>query len=306
MKSMTDYSLAEIRAFNATVQCGNFSKAAAHLGVSQPAITAQIRKLESRFEYPLLERFSKGVLPTELGRKLYRITCQFQDLEGSMDVLANPHKALGEITLKVATASPLVFMSLIAEFRQRFPDINLNLISSTSLKCQAMVLNRDVDIALCPDVEEPEGISRLSFHAHKVIAIIPVEHPLAQHEEVTLDQLSHEELIFSRPHALTQMVVDQGFAAHNLAPTSHIIMDNRNEICEAVAFNLGIGFAFQNDILPDNRIAIRPIKEIHTEVIEHVYWLKNRRTLPGIRDFIQLALEQRCMASATANTSEAI
>lgn len=291
-----DYSLAEIRAYNATVQCGNFSRAAEKLGVSQPAITAQIRKLESRFDYPLLERFSKGVQPTELGRQLYRITSQFSDLEGSLEILANPNKAPGELTLRVATASPLVFMPLIAEFRQRYPDINLNLISSTSLKCREMIMNREVDIAMCPVVDQPKGISRLSFHAHKVIAIIPPQHPLAEEGEVTLEQLSKEELIFSRPHALTQMVIDEGFADARLFPTSHIIMDNRNEICEAVAYNLGIGFAFENDIRPDERIVIRPIREINSKVVEHVFWLKSRNALPGIRDFIQLALELRCMA----------
>jgi DNA-binding transcriptional LysR family regulator len=82
-----DYSLSEIRAYNAIVKCGNFSRAAEKLNVSQPAVTAQIRKLESRFEYPLLERFSKGVIPTELGKRLYHLSCQYEDLDKAIDVL---------------------------------------------------------------------------------------------------------------------------------------------------------------------------------------------------------------------------
>lgn len=289
-----DYSLAEIRAFNATVQCGNFSRAAEKLGVSQPAITAQIRKLETRFDFPLLERFSKGVVPTELGRQLYRITCQYQDLEGAVEVLANPHKAPGEMTLRIATASPFVFMPLIALFRQRFSDIQLKIVSATTTDCQDMVLNREVDISLCPVLDETKGLSRLSFHAHKIIAIIPPQHLLAAQDEVNLAELAAQQLIFSRPHACTQLMVDEYFAEQNLHPSSHIVMDNRQEICEAVAHNLGIGFALENDIRPDERICIRPIAEIKTSVVEHVSWLKNRSSLPGIRDFIQLALDQRC------------
>ncbi|WP_286238804.1 LysR family transcriptional regulator [Neptuniibacter halophilus] len=291
-----DYSLAEIRAFNATVVCGNFSRAAEKLGVSQPAITAQIRKLENRFEYPLLERFSKGIVPTELGRRLYRITSQFQDLEGAIELLANPQHISGEISLRLAVASPLVFMPLIADFRQHYPQVRLKIASHSSLKCQEMVMNREADIALCPLLDKPKGALRLAFHAHRLVAVLPAGHPLCRESEVSLVQLNRESLIFSRSHSLTQFVIDEGFSQANLEPCSHILMDNRQEICEAVSFGLGIGFAFENDIRPESRIELRPIRELSDEVVEHVCWLKNRSTLPGIRDFIQLALQQRCMA----------
>ncbi len=289
--------MAEIRAFNATIQFGNFTRAAEVLNVSQPAITAQIRKLEMRFSAPLLERFSKGVQPTDLGKRLYRITCQYQDLEGAIEVLSNPTIKPGEMTLRVATASPLIFMPLIAEFNQRFPDISLKINSATTSECLQMIENREVDIALCPQVEDQKGVSRLSFHSHRLIAIVPLGHALLKQKDISLQQLIDEPLIFARPHSCTQTVLDELFARHQLSPTAHVVMDNRMEICEAVTYKLGIGFAFENDIRPDeSSYQVMPIKEVEDAVVEHVVWLKNRRTLPGIRDFIQLALDKRCGA----------
>lgn len=287
--------MAEIRAFNATIQYGNFTRAAQILNVSQPAITAQIRKLEMRFSAPLLERFSKGVRPTDLGKRLYRITCQYQDLEGAIEVLSNPTIQPGEMTLRVATASPLIFMPLIAEFNQRFPDISLKINSATTNECLQMIENREVDIALCPQAADHKGLSRLSFHSHKLMAIVPNGHTLLRQDQISLRQLVNEPLIFSRPHSCTQMVLDELFSRHHLSATAHVVMDNRMEICEAVTYRLGIGFAFENDIRPDEQnYRIMPISEVDQAVVEHVVWLKNRRTLPGIRDFIQLALEKRC------------
>ncbi|UGA53526.1 LysR family transcriptional regulator [Vibrio sp. VB16] len=289
-----DYSLSEIRAYNAIIKCGNFSRAAEKLNVSQPAVTAQIRKLESRFEYPLLERFSKGVSPTELGKRLYHLSCQYEDLDKAIDVLANPDKHLGNVTLKVATASTLVFMPLIAQFRQRFPDVTLKLISAPTAECCDLLLKREVDIALCPMRDDLNGVSKLPFHTHSLVAIIPLAHPLAQCSEVSFEQLSRESLIYSRPFTCTQSVVDDYFNHLNLQPNTSIVMDNRQEICEAVAYNLGIGFVLENDIHSDPRFCIRPIKEVDNAVEEHVSWLKNRSVLPGIKDFVQQALELRC------------
>ncbi len=72
------------------------------------------------------------------------------------------------------------------------------------------------------------------------------------------------------------------------------VVDGRLDMAETVHFRLGVGFALEKDIRPDSRLKIVPIVEATEEVVDHVVWMKNRRTLPGTRDFIQLALSQRC------------
>lgn len=296
-----DYTLAEIRAFNATIQCGNFTRAAAQLNVSQPAITAQIRKLESRFSYPLLERFSKGIRATELGQQLYRVTCQYKDLEGAIDVLANPDKLPEDITLRVATASPLVFMPLIAEFSRLFPDVTLKITTVTTTQCKQLVQSRDVDIGLFPQQVAEPGVSRFAFTSHNLRAVLKHDHPLAQQSEVSVHQLADQALIFYKPEACTQQLLESLFRQNGYNPSAHVRVDGRMDMCEAVSYGLGVGFSFANDIRADERMRVLPITEAVDEVVEHVVWLKNRSTLPGIRDFIRLALEQRSSNLAPAD-----
>ncbi len=288
-----DYSLAEVRAFNAAIQCGNFTRAAQQLSVSQPAITAQIRKLESRFESPLLERFSRGLRPTELGKKLYQITCQYSDLQGAIEALANPQTMPGKMTLRVATASPLVFMPLIAQFNQRFPEVTLKITSVTTLLCKKMVLNREVDIGLFPSDELEAGLSRLAFSSHRLMAIVQTEHSFAALESLSVAQLRNEPLIFYKPEACTQQLLNDLFSRYQVNTSAHVVVDGRLDMCEAVAYGLGIGFALEQDIRPDVRLRTLPVVEASEHVLEHVVWQKNRSSLPGIRDFIQLTLEQR-------------
>lgn len=288
-----DYSLAEVRAFNAAVQCGNFTRAAQQLCVSQPAITAQIRKLESRFEAPLIERFSRGLRPTELGKRLYQITCQYSDLQGAIEALANPQTTPGKMTLRVATSSPLVFMPLIAQFNQRFPEITLKITSVTTLLCKKMVLNREVDIGLFPSDDLESGLSRFAYSSHRLMAIVKSNHPLATQKSLSVEQLEGEPLIFYKPEACTQQLLNDLFRKSNVHACANMTVDGRLDMCEAVAYGLGIGFALEQDIRPDDRLRTVAVTEASEHVLEHVVWQKNRSTLPGIRDFIQLTLEQR-------------
>lgn len=286
-----DYSLAEVRAYNAAIQCGNFTRAAQQLSVSQPAITAQIRKLESRFEAPLLERFSRGLRPTELGKRLYQITRQYSDLQGAIEALANPETMPGKMTLRVATASPLVFMPLIAQFNQRFPEVTLKITSVTTQHCKKMVLNREVDIGLFPSDELEAGLSRFAYSSHRLMAIVKSNHPLASQKSLSVAQLESESLIFYKPEACTQQLLNDLFYRSNVNVSANVTVDGRLDMCEAVAFGLGIGFALEQDIRPDHRLCTVAVTEASEHVLEHVVWQKNRSALPGIRDFIQLTLE---------------
>jgi DNA-binding transcriptional LysR family regulator len=292
--TLPDYSLKEIRAFNATVQHGNFTRAAEVLQVSQPAITAQIHKLESRFEYPLLERFSRGVRLTEFGRQLYKITCQFQDLDSALDLLCNPDREPGEMTLRITSASSLIFMPVVAGFNREYPTTRLKINSATTTECIQQLLAREADIGLFPLREPNPALSRLTFASHRLVALIKHDHPLASTSAVSLSQIAGEPLIFYKPGACTQQVVDSLFEKHQIKAKSNMIVDNRLDVTEAVRHSLGIGFALAKDIRPEPDIAVVPITEATEDVEEHIVWLKNRSTLPGLRTFIQYALETKC------------
>ncbi|MBS97207.1 MAG: hypothetical protein CMI01_00825 [Oceanospirillaceae bacterium] len=287
-------SMTEIRAFNATVQEGNFSRAALYLGVSQPAVTAQIRKLEARFDTPLLERFNQTIKLTHLGQQLYRITRQYRDLESSIQSLIAPPWDARPLEVRLATASPLVFMPLITAFSQAYPDSTLKITSGTTDECRDLVLAREVDLGLFPLPDSEPGLSRLAFHSHQLVAVIHPDNRLAAESSVSVHQLANEALIFSRNESFTQKRVNEVFARAGLFPTSNILMNVRADICEAVAHGLGVGFALSHDIRSDDaRYRAVPVKEAAFEVHEHLVWLKSRTHLPEVQHFVGLAIESR-------------
>nr|WP_255487078.1 LysR family transcriptional regulator [Oceanospirillum sediminis] len=284
--------MAEIRAFNAVVEQGNFSRAAQSLGVSQPAITAQMQKLEGRFDTQIMERNHGGIKLTDLGKRLYKITQQYQDLETLIHQLANDDLTARNRDIQVATSSPLLFLPLTVEFRKLYPDANVKVVNGTTEECKAMLLAREVDIGMFPVEDGNPELSKLSFHTHKLVAIVPVEHSIAKLDAVSVDELIRHPLIFTTKGAITQDFVDQAFASKGHFPEPNICLDGRFETCHAVHLGLGIGFAFVEDVPKDEGLAQVPIKEKPNETTEHICWLRSRSNVQGIRDFVDMALEK--------------
>ncbi|MCV6590264.1 MAG: LysR family transcriptional regulator [Marinobacterium sp.] len=293
-----DLSQAEIRAFNATVETGNFTRAGQLLGISQPAITSQIRKLEGRFSQPLFDRVSRGVRLTAVGERLHRITRQYADLDQLVGELASPDGQGEARVIRVATASPLVFMPLLAAFKTAYPDVSLRIISGTTDECRRLLQDRDVDIGLFPMSRRTAELASLPYATHHLTVVVPAAHPLANEEILSVIQLMDYPLIFSRLDSYTQQRVERAFAGKQLRPVSHVFMDSRHDTCEAVVHGLGIGFALENDIRPDPRYRAIPLLETPEPVQEHLVWLKVRGEFSCIRDFVNLALEHTCSAGA--------
>ena len=285
-------SLSEIRAFNAVVEHGNFTRAASALEVSQPAVTAQIRKLESRSGQYLLERTPSGFELTNHGRRLYQVSRQYTDLGNALDAVLSADEQAAIPSIKIATASALIFMPLLAEFRRQYGDTRIEINSTSSAECLSQLLNREVDIGLFPLAEKHSAISQFEFHRHLLVAIVPKTSALCELEDVSIHTLAQQPLIFSAHTCYTQFCLDELLTEQGIQGESYIRLDHRHEICEAVIHGLGIGFAFEHDIRKDERYQTIRIKEASQAAVEHVVWLKNRSIMPAVQEFVQLALEQ--------------
>ena len=87
-------SYSQLRAFHAVAVHGGFSKAAAKLNLTQPAISDQVRKLEERFDVVLFDRRKRTVRVTDLGRRLLEVTRRMFEMESEALELLTESRAL--------------------------------------------------------------------------------------------------------------------------------------------------------------------------------------------------------------------
>jgi LysR family glycine cleavage system transcriptional activator len=103
-------------AFEAVIRHGSFSRAADEIGITQSAVSHQVRRLEEYFREPLLERRNPGVLPTQTGRALAATLGEVLDSLAALD--AHRHDIAGGGALKVGASSALANWWLIKRLRQ--------------------------------------------------------------------------------------------------------------------------------------------------------------------------------------------
>lgn len=120
-----------LRAFDATVRFGSFTKAAEHLGVGQPAVSHAVARLERAVDDRLLERSATGVKPTAKGRALHdRISAAFDQIDHAVAVAGTPDAG---VTISVsASLATHWLLPRLPEFKRRHPEVELRVITTDS------------------------------------------------------------------------------------------------------------------------------------------------------------------------------
>src|SRR5215208_286085 len=153
----------QLAAFCAVVERKSFSQAAARLGVTQPAVSLQIRALEKRLGKQLLDRSGRRVEPTEAGRRLYRSAQRMLALEEQLlDEIADAGDGELAGTLEIgASTGPggSVVPLLLCEFQRANPSVRVALTVSDTQTIVDQVAERELTAGIVGAARRHRGVS---------------------------------------------------------------------------------------------------------------------------------------------------
>ncbi len=141
----------DLRYFIRALELENISRAAASLGITQPALSRQIRTLEDELGQRLLVRTGRGVRPTEAGRRFASDAARIlEDVDGLKAVLRNSMTSpSGAVSLAMPTSiSDALLPELFVYLGREYPDIRLKVIEALSTTSADLLRNRSVDLAI--------------------------------------------------------------------------------------------------------------------------------------------------------------
>jgi DNA-binding transcriptional LysR family regulator len=203
----------QLAAFCAVVERRSFSQAAERLGVTQPAVSLQVRALEKRLGTQLLDRSGRRVEPTEAGLRLYRGAQRMLALEEQLvaEVGGEGEGAL-EGTFQIgASTGPggIVLAQLLCEFQARNSGLGISLSVFDTQTVVELVANRELELGVVGAARRHRGVVFEPFFHDEVILACPPGHRFAG-KTVTLDEIRSEQLIVMQEGAgVRQMIEDE-------------------------------------------------------------------------------------------------
>jgi DNA-binding transcriptional LysR family regulator len=201
----------QLAAFCAVVERKSFSQAAERLGVTQPAVSLQIRSLEQRLGRQLLDRSGRRVEPTEAGRRLYasaqRVLAAEEHLLDDLD--ADDEGALtGTLELGASTGpGGTVVPLLLCEFQEQHPELGVRLTVSDTQTVVDRVAERELELGIVGAGRRHRGVAFEPFFRDEVVLACPSDHRFAG-KTVSLDDLKTEKLIVMQEGAGVRQVIE--------------------------------------------------------------------------------------------------
>jgi DNA-binding transcriptional LysR family regulator len=206
----------QLQAFCEVIDRKSFSQAAERLGVTQPAVSLQVRALEKRLGTQLLDRSGRRVEPTDAGLRLYRGAQRLLQLEEEI-VNDLAEQAGGDLAGSFeigASTGPggVVLPQLLCEFRAGHPDLRIALSVFDTQTVVERVADRSLELGVVGAARRHRGVEYEPFFRDSVVLACPPEHPFAG-RTVTVDELRGETLIVMQDGAGVRQMIEDEFRA---------------------------------------------------------------------------------------------
>jgi len=276
-------TFAQLKAFHALALERNFHRAAERLGLTQPAVSIQVKKLEQDSGRSLLLRSGHKVTLTDEGRSLFELTTRIFDAESqARQMLDNRDKGVPR-TIHLGADGPHVALDLIAKMQKQEPDVRFRVSLANAETTWQNLLSMQVDAAVMANSKADQRVFSQTITSQNLLALVPVDHSLSVRKELSFKDLSSCNLIFRELGSNTQRIVDDAFADLDLIPEVAMVMGSREGVREAVARGLGIGFGFNRELGCDPRFIGVPIPDFERCNKDKLLCLKKQQSAPLVK-----------------------
>ena len=283
----------QLQAFNAVATSGGFTRAAEALGVTQPAVTIQVRALEKDRRVRLFERRGDGVFLTDAGQALHAVTRRIFQLVQDADDVLDAAGALRFGNLRLGIDSLQWSMEVLARFLETHPNIRMSTLMGNATATLRNLVELRCDIAVVTLSKEVraglDGIDVMRLAPHRLGLLIPVHHSLAKRARVSFADLADQPVILCEPGSETRRSCDEKFAALSISPRIVLELGSREAVREAVAAGLGVAPMVAGEEGHDPRTATVELSDGATDTWISVAWLSDRQEVPAVRGFIEVA-----------------
>jgi len=243
-------TLHQLKVFKQVALLLNYTKAGDVLGLTQPAVSIQIKQLESNLDISLFEKIGKTLYLTPAGKELQRfsddIFSRFENMDMTLSALKG--ELQGDFYLSAVTSAKYFTPHLLGAFHKKYPKVNFHLdIVNREQIIQRLQDNRD-DLVIMGLLPEMMPLTRYPFVDNPITLIASPEHPLADKKNIALTELSDHAFIHREKGSGTRKLLEEFLKGKGVNLQVNMTLGNSETIKQAVMADLGISAASRHSV----------------------------------------------------------
>lgn len=259
-------TLRQLKVFETVARHGSFTRAAEELYLSQPTVSMQVKQLSEAVEQPLFEQVGKKIHLTDIGKELFSTCKEIFAAWDRFEMTAADLKGLKRGNLRIAcvTTGKYFVPRLLGPFCDRYPGVEVQLEVATRDALIERLARNDDDLYVMDSPPQHFDLESQPFLDNPLIAIAPVNHPLAAKKNITLETLAGERLLMRERGSGTRMATERFFRERGIELKTKMEIGSNEAIKQAVAGGLGVTvmskWAFSLDPM-QSQIAVLDVQE---------------------------------------------
>ncbi|MFC1674226.1 LysR family transcriptional regulator, partial [Pseudomonadota bacterium] len=290
-------TLRQLETFKAVARHQSFTRAAEEMNLTQPAVSMQIKQLESQLEQPLFEQMGKKIFLTEAGREVRQyargILQQVDDLEAALASMKGLER--GTLKISVATTAHYFAPMLLSIFYKRYPGVDVKLDVTNRESLLAQLENNEVDMVVMGRPPEEIDVESGAFMENPLVLIAPANHPFALEKSIQIKRLENEVFLVREEGSGTRKAMEVFFDQHGIPLNTGMVVSSDEAIKQSVQAGLGLGIMSREAV--QNELALGQLivpDVLHFPIMRHWYVMhrKGKRLSPIAQAFKTFLLEE--------------
>ena len=280
--------------FSDLVESESFSRAAKLNGITQSAVSQQLRAMEKHFSILIVDRSQKQFRLTREGQKLYESAKEILYLYDKLNSELQEMKKVISGTIHISTVYSIGLHELppyVKAFLTKYPEVNVRVEYRRANNVYEDILSNSIDLGLVAYPQKHKQLEVIPFHDDMLVLVVSPEHPLAKRKAVELDEITGQKFVGFEPDIPTRKATDAIFREENIDVEPVMEFDNVETVKRAVEINAGIAILPQTTVTREaaqgllkvikfkNKTYKRPLALIHR---------KGRVLTPAMKKLIDL------------------
>ena len=290
-------TLQQLKLFESVSRLGSYTRAAEELFLTQPAVSIQIKRLETQAGLPLFEKVGKKIFLTAAGKAMHVAS---QDILERVDILKYTIEELkgtvkGPLQLSVVTTAKYFLPNILGVFLQQYPDVEPKLKFTNRARVIERLMNNDDDFVIMGQIPKDDNLEAYPFLTNILGIIAPADHPLANKKNITLKELASQRFLIRETGSGTRYVFDTLMKEHGIKIEPYMELGSSEALKQAVMAGLGIAVLSLHSVQLErdvNKLTVLDVESFPIKRRWYAVHLKGRKLSLVASTFLDFILEE--------------